>query len=435
MTVLYLLVFILISNGIYQLVKYSLTVSNVAIENKAIKCSALKSNKLIIIVPVLHEEKTIEQLLEDLLNQDYPCDCYEVIVVTTQREYLNSSVIPNTIDLLNDLILNKKFSELNLKVIHYPEILSYKSDQLNLAFNEVKARYGTILTSNCYFLILDSDARMKSNSLKTFNDSIETGFEFYQQVYLRFKNIYSLKNALMESASFLQSFYAISSEIPMYTGKYFPLRLRHFMGHGLLIKGSFLLRIKGFPGMLEDIRLGRLSSFLNEKVKLIPEFGIVENAKNLLVYLQQISVWFFGCTLFVQDFKHALTIRKNKSLTFIDSLLLIYGFFKCSRWLNEGLFHLIGLTLSINLNSVSLCSLFILSLLINSTIPAYFASRDLKKFWQEGGTKNENRKIMLRSILVSPMLYILNSIGLYYGLYNWFVFTWKNEILLPKTER
>lgn len=435
MLIFYLLSFALIANGIYQLIKYFLIISTTNSITPSFEIASQTNHKIIVLVPVLHEEKTIEYLLKNLSNQNYPKEWFDVYIITTQREYNIETILPNTIDVLNFICSKSEFSEINLNTIHYPHNNSFKSDQLNFAFNYIRDKSDVKEISEYYFLILDADGQLKPDSLKTFNNSIEFGLELYQQVYLRFKNIYEINNPLMESAAFLQSFYAFSSELPMYTNRFFPIRLKHFMGHGFLIKGSYLIKINGFPEMLEDLRLGRLSSFLKDKVKLIPDYGIVENAKKLSIYLKQISVWFFGSALFLQDYKQACIIRKSKLITFSDLKLIIYGFFKCSRWLNEGLLHLVGLIYSIILGSLPIFTLFLFSLLINSAIPAFLASQNLKILWQKKSSRVANLKINMRGVLFSPILYIISFLGLYLGLFRLLKFHFNNKLYLPKTIR
>lgn len=435
-TILYLVGFLLFFHGAYQLLKYLIVLSEVKKKFHTISAqiAARGPHKFFVLVPILHEEKTIGKFLIDLSSQDYPNTSFEVCMITTQKEYLNR-VQPNTIDILNQLISEKKFPELQLTIIHYPNAEGFKAHQLDYAFKQIRKIRGDNAVSDAFFLFLDADSEVEPSALARFNSSIEENIEIYQQPLLWFKNIGNIKSPFMQSFAFLQSFFSISYEIPMFIGKFFPWRLKYLVGHGLCTKGSFLLRIGGFPDIIEDVRLGRLSSFLNVKVKLVPGFGVVETAKNFLVYIKQSGVWFFGCGLFVSDYLYARSLRRTKNVNIRDLVLLNYGFFKAFRWLNKGLLHLIGLILSIVYVSIPLFVLFFSSLILNSLIPVLLVSKDFKWAWKKKFNNRNSTIVLFRSILFSPILYLLNFIGLYYGLFKSLKFYLWGQIALPKTER
>lgn len=435
---LYIIGFILFSHGAYQLIKYITIMPEVKKRffNTIFtsKNPSKQRRKISVLVPVLHEEKTIENFLADLSRQDYPEDFYEVYIITTQKEYLQNTQ-PNTIDILKRIISKNEFPKLRLTIIHYPDTTGFKAHQLDFAFNQIRKGIGDIATSESFFIFLDADSEVDINTLTRFNESIEDGTEIYQQPLLWFKNISELKSSLMSSFAFLQSFFSIAYEIPMFMGKFYPWRLKYLVGHGLCVKGSLLIRIGGFPNTIEDTRLGRLSSFLNMKVKLVPGFGIVETAKSLSVYIKQSSVWFLGTGLFISDYLLARSIQKTKSLTLKDFALISYGFFKAFRWLNKGLLHLFGLFFSLTYMSIPLSILFTSSLLLNSIIPVFLVSKDFAGIWRKKINKHNSTIVLFRSVLFSPILYMLNFIGIYYGLYKLLKFYLWGEITLPKTER
>ena len=435
-TSLYIIGFLLFSHGVYQLVKYLIVMPE--IKNNFFNATVTsknyleKTHKISVLVPVLHEEKTIEKFLSDLSRQDYPEDFYEVYVATTQKEYLDN-IEPNTIDILRRIISENKFPKLRLAIIHYPNTVGFKTHQLDFAFNQIRKNIGDIAVSESFFVFLDADSEVDVKTLARFNGSIENGTEIYQQPLLWFKNIDTLKSPLMHSFAFLQSFFSISYEIPMFIGRFCPWRLKYFVGHGLCVRGSFLIRVGGFPDIIEDVRLGRLSSFLNIKTKLVPGFGIVETAKSLSVYIKQSSIWFFGCGLFINDYLLARSLQK--SVTVKDFVLVSYGFFKAFRWLNKGLLHLAGLVFSIAYVSMPLFVLFTSSLLLNSAIPVFLVLKDFKEIWRKKFNNRSDAVALFRSVPFSPVLYLINFIGLYYGLYKLLKFYLWGQITLPKTER
>lgn len=428
--------FFLLLHGVYQMMKYLIVISEVKKEffSDAIKSSPKQPHKISIFAPVLHEEKTIEKFLKDLSLQDYPKDFFKIYLITTQKEYLDGAR-PNTIDILDQMASEKTFPELQINRIHYHGTSGFKTHQLDFAFNQIRKNIGDEEISKSYFLFLDADSEADENMLARFNDAIEEGVEIYQQPLLWFKNIDALENPLMQSFGFMQSFFSVSYEIPMFTGRFFPWRLKYFVGHGLFAKGSFLLRMGGFPDIIEDVRLGRLSSFLNIKAKLVPGFGVVEVAKSFPTYIKQSSVWFFGCGLFLSDYAYAQTLKGGKRFSVRDAVLILYGFFKAFRWLNKGLLHLVGILLSIYYASTPLILLFLSSLLLNSTIPVLLVSKDFKMILQRKLGNRKRIMMTLRAAVFSPFLYMLNFPGLYYGLAKLFKFYLWGQITLPKTER
>ncbi len=418
-------------HGVYQITKYLI----IYLEIKRCQATHTHTNdkkKFFVLIPVLHEEKTIDRLLDDLSKQDYPNDLFDVYIITTEKEYL-SKIRPNTIDILNKLKLGQK--ETINHVIHYPKIDGFKTDQLGYAFQKIRSVHGDNSITNSYFLFLDADSSLDSETISRFNNTLDDKTEIYQQPLLWFRNIEKLKDPLMQSFSFQQSFFSISYEIPMFTERFLPWRLKYFVGHGLCMKGSFLLRVGGFPDTIEDVRFGRISSFLGAKVKLVSGFGLVETARNFPIYIKQSSVWFFGCGLFIYDYIHAISLRKNKTIRIIDVILLTYGFFKAFRWLNKGLLHLIGLILSIFYSSPLLFILFFLSLLTNSSIPVLLVAKNFKSTWQIQLTTHERSGKLFNAIIFAPILYMFNFIGLYYGLLKLIKFYLWGKVILSKTIR
>lgn len=430
---LYIIGSLLLIHGVYQLIKYCVISSE--LEKQQLIASHLSDKKKIfVLVPVLHEEKTIEKFLDDLSSQDYPKEFFEIYIITTEKEYLNS-IKPNTIDILNRLKSEQKVSRFQFNIIHYPKIDGFKTHQLSYAFEQIRSEYDDRIVTGSYFLFLDADSIMDSGTISRFNNAIDNDIEIYQQPLLWFKNIKDLKSPLMQSFAFQQSFFSISYEIPMFTEKFFPWRLKYFVGHGLCVKGSFLSRIGGFPDIIEDVRVGRISSFLKNKTKLVPGFGIVETAKNFFAYIKQSGVWFFGCGLFISDYIHTLSLRKNKTVKMRDAALLVYGLFKAFRWLNKGLLHLIGLILAIVYSFQLLFVLFLSSLLINSSVPVLLVAKDFKLTWQNQLTTRESLHKLINAIVFAPILYMFNFIGLYYGLLKLIKFYLWGKITLPKTDR
>lgn len=422
-------------HGFYQLIKYFIIASE--IKKKYLvteKTSPPSYHNIIVFVPVLHEETTIERFIEDISNQTYPSENFQTYIITTEKENLvnKNKGSSNTIDIVNQILLQKKY---RYRHFHYPNSDGHKTDQLDFAFQKICSEIGRDKVVDTFFLFLDADSEVDSGLIERFNHSIEDKIELYQQPLLWFKNISTLQNKLMKSFSFLQSFFSISYEIPMFVGKFFPWRLKYLVGNGLFIRGSYLLKVRGFPPLIEDVRLGRLSSFLQTEIKLVPGFGNVETAKDFLTYIKQSSVWFFGCGLFVSDYIFAKSLKDATKITAKDAVRIGYGFFKAFRWMNKGLLHLLGLVFSIIHANQALLLLFTISLIMNSSIPVLVVAFNFRKKWGERISVLKKIEILLEGVIFSPAFYVLNFLGPYYGLFKLFKYYLCGTVTLPKTIR
>ena len=432
----------LLLQAVYSVVKYRLTVQTAdfsyAMHNPTSNgCSNRQEfGFFFVLVPVLHEEKTLELFLMGMLSQRYPKDRFEVWIITTEKEYLHTNR-PNTIDLINDMLQEARFDSINLNVIHYPDDRGVKSDQLNFAFREIGSLYGSNFVSAANFLLLDADSIPDVELISRFNSVLEENINVYQQPLLWFKNIDQLKSPIMQSFAFQQTFFSLSYEMPMFSDRVFPWRLRYCVGHGLCVKGSFLNFIHGFPLVIEDVRIGRMSSFLGFKIKIVPGFGNVETAKSFGVYVKQCSVWFFGCGLFVYDYVKCLDLRGSTMPRPMDLVLLGYGIFKALRWLNKGLLHLLLIIGAIAYSSVGLGVLALVALIMNSCIPVVIVARDFKKMHALNDQLGQfaQSRIIRNAVIYAPFLYVINFVGVYYGLMKAIRYIFSGRIELPKTER
>ncbi len=103
--------------------------------------------KISVMIPARNEERYIEACVLSILNNNFPSDLYELIVINDFSE-------DHTKEILNKLVKTHR----NLKVLHLEEILpedlvlnSYKKYALNLAIEQASGKY--ILTSDADCLI------------------------------------------------------------------------------------------------------------------------------------------------------------------------------------------------------------------------------------------------------------------------------------------
>jgi cellulose synthase/poly-beta-1,6-N-acetylglucosamine synthase-like glycosyltransferase len=172
---LYLFGILFLFHGLYQIWKYLITISSLENSKNEIIKNKIK-NKIFVFVPVLHEEKNIKYILTNLLDQEYEKNLYQICVITTEKEYLNSSNHPNTVDLLNEL-KSRNINSDRLIHFHYPNKSGFKADQLRFAFDQIRKIKTDLEISNSFFLLLDADSLIDGNIISRFNSQIQDGID------------------------------------------------------------------------------------------------------------------------------------------------------------------------------------------------------------------------------------------------------------------
>lgn len=433
-SLLWVLAALLCLQGVWQLIKYVVVIRDFRQKSRAPVRETPPRHRFIVLAPVLHEEPTLATFLDDMSRVEYPADLYEVCVVTTEKEF-NEGPRPNTIDALIALMQSDRYPSLALSHSHFPFRDGHKADQLQHAFVEFRRERGDNALRSTFLLCLDVDSRVDPDTLRRYEDAIVDGVDIYQRPVLWFKNIHQIENSFTGSFAFLQSFFSVAFEIPMFTGRFVPWRLRHFVGHGLCLRGSYLLQTGGFPPVIEDIRQGRIASFLEKPARVVPGFGLVETAKNYRVFVKQSSVWYFGFGLFFSDYWRARKLRGVDSVTLRDALLLTYGIFKGLRWLLKGPLHLLGLVGSLWLGDAVLALTFVTALALNSLVPTALAAWDFRAEWSRRMSRERAFSVLLKSIVFSPIAYVMAFPGPVMGLFKLAEFYRCGKISLPKTER
>ena len=369
---------------------------------------------------------------------DYPYKRYQITIITTQKEFLFQKSSANTIDLIKNKLA--KTSKSNISCIHYPEIDGYKAEQLNYAFSILIKKINNNMddkAENIFFCSFDADSTIHSKFLKILSSSIEPGIDIYQQPMIWLRNINKLQKNLsgflMQGFAINQTFHSLAYEIPMLNGWLLSWRLKYFLGNGLCIRATLLKNIKGYPPLIEDTRLGRITSLLKMNVKTIPVFGVVDTAKSLMSLYKQASVWFVGCNLFYNDYLIAKSINENIRF-YRFFLMMAYGIFKSLRWMNKGLIHIFALVYYAYLFEYELLLLTTFSLFINAGLPAMLIMRDSSWLLNKYNIKPVfKRKFLI--VLISTVSYIINFVGQYLGLFKIIKLSLFKIISLPKTER
>lgn len=109
--------------------------------------------KIAVLIPGYKEDAVILEVAKDALNQDYPDDLYDVVIIA-------DSFKPTTLE---------KLKELPIKLIEVHFEKSTKSKALNWAMNELGDSYDIAL-------VLDADNLMAMDFCRKINASFEKGF-------------------------------------------------------------------------------------------------------------------------------------------------------------------------------------------------------------------------------------------------------------------
>jgi len=400
---------------------------------------------IFILVPVFKEQRIIVSFLKNLSCLDYPISKYKVIIITTEKEHYSGRKDYNktTIEIINDYL--QADNPGNFLKIHYPFIRGHKTDQLNYALNILKKKYPSSFLGGVFFCVFDADSIIHRNILKIFVNSLEKHprFSIFQQPNLWLKNFNNLPRSfngyLIKAFALSHTYYAISYEIPMLAREYdkFPYRMKYCMGHGLFIKGSILEKLRGFPSLIEDTRLGHLCSFLKINITALPILGIVETAKNFQSLIKQISVWFTGESLIIRDFLIARSIKKELNLPYAF-FLLFHKALKNFGWMNEGLLFLLGLGIGVFLKNPLIISLYFLVLLINVWLPTFILLNRANWFLEPYNLSIPSFTFMQKMILfiASTINFCFVFLGPYLGALRLLkVLLTKKPLILPKTDR
>lgn len=421
-TTLFIISVVLLINTLFLLFKYCYALR--LIKNRRTTSHNSYKNRFILLCPVYHEEINILRFYNQLKKLKYPTNKYDIYFITTEREKLTPAVGKNTIEILDALKMPNNFH-----IIHYPYTQGYKAEQLNYAYKNIIRNYKNI--DSIFFALLDADSDVPQNYLHNINDQIVPNIQVYQQPVAWLRNFDQLSNfSLVKSFPLLQTYFSIAYEIPMIEQLFNHIRIRHFIGNGITIRGSVLKKFNGFPSLIEDTRFGRLCSFANISSRIIPYFGNVDSAPRLTILIKQLSVWFFGTSLFIKDYKSMKAIGV-KHITCKNLAFIIYAIFKTFRWLNEGLAHLIIIIIALWANDTTILSIIICSLLLRTIIPSIMIVAYTNKIH----IAKINILSAIIPIFLSPILYMIDWLGTYLGLMKIILYKLCGRITLYKTER
>lgn len=300
---------------------------------------------LILLLPVLREERELPGLLQHLSAVKYPANKIQIVVITTEKEEFEAKSLDgqnrqSTISVAKEMVENKNL-ELGKQIFlhfHYPQIVGKKADQLNFALQEIDRLYLAPSADKTFIGVYDADSRP---DVRTFEfiawdvaNSIqqkETMPQAYQQIPLYFKNFHTLARTfegwLLRLEALYQTRWALGYEIPNYRSQtlllnsslrvssFWNSRLCYLIGHGCFLRLDIIRQVGSFPtySPAEDLTLGNILSLLGIPIKTIPFFDLCEVPESLSILFHQSRVWFATSMTIFETIHRLQTSLKSRA--------------------------------------------------------------------------------------------------------------------------
>lgn len=281
-----------------------------------------ETRKYAVLIPGYKEDQVIIEVAKDALNQDYPIEMYDVIVIA-------DSFKKDTLDSL---------SKLPIKLIEVSFELSTKSKALNQAMSQLPDIYDVAL-------VLDADNLMEKSFISKINDAFNKGFIAVQGHRVA-KNT-NTRFAVLD---------AISEEV---NNKIFRKGHRVLGLSAALIGSGMAMDYKYFKTMMKTIKA--VGGFDKEiELQMLKEKIRIEYLNDAIVYDEKVQ----KADVFSNQRRRWLSAQLHYfSMDFLNSVkhLFLYGNIdyldKAIQFIQPPRVMLLGLLFIINLISVFLNSL------------------------------------------------------------------------------
>ena len=353
-----LIITVLIFYTIFFYIRTKIFLNRAMNEKKSIKQINKKNKNIIIAIPVLREQNSIENTIKyfNTITKDIP-----IVLITTQKEIKeNLTNEKTTQDIIKEKIIIKYK---NVYWIDYPYTEGYMSDQLNYMLENLENIFDRkIDLDKTYLALYNADSRPNENTFREIIQKIENNnvvqqYSYCMQNYEKIKGIprgFSIYQSNFElKTGLINSFF--KSNI-LYT---------HIVGHGLIINMKLLKELGNFNTEFwcEDIYLGIQLKFNN--IKIIPLLTLenMETPDKLSKIIKQNSVWFKTTSQFWKIYKDIVKRRQDKNK--INGLLGVLNEFRCAiNWISLPIILLISIIISIIIRKYALLLSIIVSYVI-----------------------------------------------------------------------
>lgn len=281
------------------------------------KVVTTKSRKYAVLIPGYKEDNVIIEVASDALNQDYPKEMYDVLVIADsfKKETLES------------------LKKLPIQVIEVSFDLSTKSKALNKAMAQLPEIYDVAI-------VLDADNLMETDFIKKINHAFDCGFMAVQGH--RVAKNYNTRFAILD---------AISEEV---NNMIFRKGHRTLGLSAALIGSGMAMEYNYFKKMMESIKA--VGGFDKEiELQMLKEGIQIEFLNDAIVYDEKVQ----KAEVFSNQRRRWLSAQLHYfSMDFINSLkhLFLYGnvdyFDKAIQFIQPPRVMLLGLLILINIFSI-----------------------------------------------------------------------------------
>jgi len=398
-----------------------------------------KLPRIVIIIPVLREQKRIIETLKYFLKSfgKYPI---KIVVATTNREFEKKFNGLSTQRLVENYIQQNSLKE-KISLINYPKKYGKKAHQLNYVLEILNDKTD-------YIAVYDADSRPHKLTFDVFYQQMKLypEAEVFQQSALFVNNYNKISNFFLRASAILQSRWTLAHEVARLlrqSGKetiVSKLVNAHCVGHGLIISLKMLKIIGGFPEetMNEDLIIGYLLRVKGVKIFPLPCLELADAPTTLLGLWNQKYVWFWGPLRYVEYYRFACKKYNLDLRSRIKAMVLVFqGLISALAWLLSGPLFLVALILVFFVDSVVTVVVLILAVVVYGPAQFVVTVDNFEEYqeWSGQKLKKQNLSEIIETALMSVPAILFNSIPPYFALFSEIRYRFQNtEIYKPKTD-
>ncbi|MEI6288467.1 MAG: glycosyltransferase family 2 protein [bacterium] len=411
----------------------------------------------ILLIPVLKEQKALPETISYFLNFKYDLSKIKIILISTENEFAGilTKTEKTTIDVIKKIQkeTNQKYGLEIIEHLHYPTLGGKMVDQLNYAFEHIlNTEHGNL--NRLFVGIYNADSRPNHLSLNYIAQTTrDKKYRVFQQsaVFLDNFNKMNLGNnfiaeKLLKANAILQTRWTFAHELPRMLMQSFMINkfkkrffLAHCVGHGLFLRGDFLMEIKQIPRhtVTEDLFFGYVLSLLGESINPIPLLECAEIPNKLIMALKQKYVWFFGPLDHLSYRRFFLKNFSNRANRLLIDCMTFQGILPAIAWFFSGWMIAYVIIYPIITANMALLLLGLLAFIVYGPLNYLIVMIQSKILFQ---VASQNNKIKKRDyfwiLLFSFPMILLHSIPPIFTLMaklNYLIN--KKEPPKPKTER
>lgn len=319
-----------------------------------------------------------------------------------------------------------------INLLIYPKKSGVKSDQINFG---VKTVFGEkkINPHKTFILIYDIDSRPNLDTVKQLSfDKDLNWVNVYQQSAVFLNNFFLLKNnlngELVRLFSVEQCRFTFVHEIPRHILNFFTLKKKlflnnfiyaHCVGHGLIIRGSFIKKYPLPSFYPEDMFYGFMLNIIKEPIKLIKTLDESNMPDDFREIFLQRANWFIGpsyglgYTSFFRK-KYADKIANNKIKIFFLNIKSVY---LCLKWMTTTLvFVFLVFTVFLEIWTFKTLALLSIGLYLLSYLNVILVLKKVKHSYRKNFIKLRFLE-QIKLVFFSPIHLIVHSVTAYYKIY------------------